>query len=81
MGSHSVDRIVGLFSLCAIPGIPRMMANNQNPNAVIKLSEKKVVRKPSQVHSLVAANPLVESLGMFNCLQNFAAKFIVEIVS
>lgn len=71
----------GLFSLCAILGIPRMMANNQNPNTYIKLSEQEIVRKLFQFHSLVAANPLVESLGMFNCLQNFIAKFIVKIIS
>jgi hypothetical protein len=80
-GRYSVDRIVGLFSLCAILGIPRMMADNQNPNTYIKLSEQEIVGKPFQVHSLVAADPIVESLGMLNCLQNFAAKLIVEFLS
>jgi hypothetical protein len=58
-----------------------MMADNQNPNTYIKLSEQEIVGKPFQVHSLVAADPIVESLGMLNCLQNFAAKLIVEFLS
>jgi len=57
-----------LFSLGTIPGIARVVADDQNPNAGTGLAEKKIVGEPLQVRPFVTPDPLVEMLGVFSNL-------------
>jgi hypothetical protein len=64
-GSHSVDRIVGLFSFGSVARMPGMMPHNQDADTIIFLTKEEIVWKSFKIDSFESANPYVEMLWMF----------------